>query len=120
MVWSAGLSVKFKKLLWSGVTRVYLAVKSIQRWAALGARGYEFESRQYQYFREKCAWKSLDKELTTNCLVDTRTKLKELISAAMAKHGLKRVQFLLWLQQSLMNGFSCMVYSWPTVVSEHL
>ena len=33
----------------------------------------------------------LDKELTANCLVETRTKLKELIPAAMVKYGLNRV-----------------------------
>ena len=30
----------------------------------------------------------LEKELTANCLVETRTKLKELIPAAMVKYGL--------------------------------
>ena len=34
----------------------------------------------------------LDKELTVNCLVETRTKLKELIPAAMVNYGLNRVQ----------------------------
>ena len=29
----------------------------------------------------------LDKELTANCLVETRTKLEELIPAAMVKYG---------------------------------
>ena len=41
----------------------------------------------------------LDKELTANCLVETRTKLEELIPAAM-------VNMALWLQQSLINDFS--------------
>ena len=41
---------------------------------------------------------SLDKELTANCLVETRTKLEELIPAAMAEYGLNRVQLPLWVQ----------------------
>ena len=48
----------------------------------------------------------LDKELTANCLIETRTKLEKLIPAAMVKYGLNRVQLPLWLQQSLINGFS--------------
>ena len=39
----------------------------------------------------------LDKELTANCLLETRTKLEELILAAMAEYGLNRVQLPLWL-----------------------
>ena len=64
----------------------------------------------------------LDKELTANCLVETCTKLKELILAAMVKYmyGLNRVQLPLWLQQSLINGFSWYGLSWALVVSEHL
>ena len=62
----------------------------------------------------------LDKELTANCLVETRTKLEELTSAAMVKYGLNRVQLPLWLKQSLINGFSWYGLSWATVVSEHL
>ena len=60
----------------------------------------------------------LDKELTANCLVETRTKLEELIPAAMVEYGLNRVQ-LPW-KQSLINGFSWYGLSWATVVSEHL
>ena len=48
----------------------------------------------------------LDKELTANCLVETRTKLKELIPDAMVIYGLNWVQLSLWLKQSLINGFS--------------
>ena len=47
----------------------------------------------------------LDKELTANCLAETRTKLEELIPAVMVKYGRNRVQLPLWLQQSLVNGF---------------
>ena len=47
----------------------------------------------------------LDKELTANCFLETRTKL-ELILAALVKYGLNRVQLPLWLKQSLINGFS--------------
>ena len=62
----------------------------------------------------------LDKELTVNCLVETRTKLEELIPAAMVIYGLNGVQLPLWLKQSLINGFSWYGLSWATVVSEHL
>ena len=62
----------------------------------------------------------LDKELTANCLVETRTKLEELIPAAMVEYGLFRVQLPLWLKQSLFNGFSWYGLSWATVVSEYL
>ena len=48
----------------------------------------------------------LDNELTANCLVETRTKLEELIPGAIVKYGLNRVQLPLWLQQSLISGFS--------------
>ena len=34
----------------------------------------------------------LDKELTGNCLVETCTKLEELILAAMIKYGLNRIK----------------------------
>ena len=63
----------------------------------------------------------LDKELTANCLVQTRTKLEELTPAAMVDYGLNRVQHPLWLQQSLIKWFDSW-YSllWTTVVSEHL
>ena len=33
----------------------------------------------------------LDKELTANCLVETRTKLEELVPAAMGRYDLNRV-----------------------------
>ena len=62
----------------------------------------------------------LDKELTADCLVETRTKLEELIPAAMVKYGLNRVQLSLWLQQSLINGFPWYGLSWAIRVSEHL
>ena len=45
----------------------------------------------------------LDKELTTNCLVETRTKLEELITAAMVDYGLNKVQRPVWLEQSLIK-----------------
>ena len=34
----------------------------------------------------------LDKEFTANCLVETHTKLYELMPAAMVKYSLNRVQ----------------------------
>ena len=45
----------------------------------------------------------LDKELTANCLVETCTKVEELILAVMVKYGLNRMQLPLWLQESLIN-----------------
>ena len=48
----------------------------------------------------------LNKELTANCGVETCTKLEELILAVMVDYSLNRVQLPLWLQQSLINGFS--------------
>ena len=62
----------------------------------------------------------LDKELTANCLIETRTQLEELIPAAMVKYGLNRVQLPLWLKQSLINGFSWYGLSWATVVGKYL
>ena len=47
----------------------------------------------------------LDKELTANCLMETHTKLEELIVAAMVDYGLNRVQRPLWLQQYLIEWF---------------
>ena len=47
----------------------------------------------------------LDKELTANCLVEVRTKLKELILAAMVEYGLSVVLCPLWLQQFLIKCF---------------
>ena len=41
------------------------------------------------------------KELTANCLLETRIKLKELIPAAIVDYGLHRVQLPLWLKQCL-------------------
>ena len=49
---------------------------------------------------------ALDKELTDNCLMETCTKLEQLIQVAMVDLDLNRVQLPLWLQQSLINGFS--------------
>ena len=72
---------------------------------------------QYQCSREMGVLEiPLDKELTANCLVETRTKLKELIPGVMVKYGLTRVQFYLWLQQSLINGISWNGMSWAIVV----
>ena len=62
----------------------------------------------------------VDMELTANCLVETRTKLEELIPVATVKYGLNRVQLPLWLQQSLINDISWNGMSWAIVVSEHL
>ena len=62
---------------------------------AYNARGCEFEPRQENWVL-LCKFQlleiPLDKELTANCLADTRTKLEELIPAAMVKYGLTRVQ----------------------------
>ena len=46
----------------------------------------------------------LDMELTAYCLVETDTKLEELIPAAMVKYRPTRVQLPLWLQQYLIRG----------------
>ena len=62
----------------------------------------------------------LGKRLTANCLVETRTKLEELIPAAKVKYGLDRVQLPLWLPQSLIDGFLWYGLAWAKVVSEHL
>ena len=51
----------------------------------------------------------LNKELTANCLVETRRKLEKLILVAimaMVDYGLNRVQRPLWLQQSLIKWIS--------------
>ena len=82
---------------------------------ALGARGCEFESRQLSVLEIP-----LDKELTANWFVKTRTKLEELIPAAMVTYELNRVQVPLWFQQSLINGFSWFGFSWATLISEHM
>ena len=47
----------------------------------------------------------LDKKFTANCLEETRTKLEELIPAAMVEYGLNSVQHPLWLQQFLIKWF---------------
>ena len=44
-------------------------------------------------------------ELPANCLVETRTKLMELILAVMVDYGLNWVQLPLWLKQSLIKWF---------------
>ena len=62
----------------------------------------------------------LDKELTANCLIETHTKLEELIPAVMVKYDLNKVQLPLWLKQSLINGFSWYGLSWAIMISEHL
>ena len=70
-------------------------VSSVDMALALGARGCESESHQYKC---SCVLEiPLDKELTAYCLVETCTKLKELIPAVMLKYGLDRVQLPLWL-----------------------
>ena len=61
---------------------------------------------------------SLGKELSVNFPIET--KLEELIPAAMVKCGLTRVQLLLCLQQSLMNGFSWDGISWAIVIRKHM
>ena len=46
----------------------------------------QFKSCQYRFSRENCMTLleiQLDKELTTNCLIETRAKLGELILVAM-------------------------------------
>ena len=62
----------------------------------------------------------LDKELTANCLVETRTKLQELILAVMVNFGLNRVQLPLWLQQSWLMVSHEYGLSRAKVVIEHL
>ena len=57
-----------------------------------------------QCSRENCVLEiPLDKELTANCLVETRMKLEELILAVMVDYGLNRVQHSLRLQKSLIK-----------------
>ena len=66
----------------------------------------------------------LNKELTdtANCLVETCSKLEELISAAMVKYGLNRVQLPLYCGCSISRLMVSSWYglSWVIVVSEHL
>ena len=52
--------------------------------------------------RVECAWNSLGQGTDH---VETRTKLEELIPAAMVIYGLNRVQRPLWLQQFLIKWF---------------
>ena len=47
----------------------------------------------------------LDQKFTANCLVETGTKLEELIPAVMFDYVQNRVQLPLWLQQSLIKWF---------------
>ena len=56
---------------------------------------------------------SLDKELTAKCLVETRTKLKELITASMVGYGLTAPLVV----AAVSDGMVCL---WDTVVSKHL
>ena len=61
----------------------------------------------------------LDKELTANCLVETFMKLEELIPAAMVDYGMIRVQFALWLYQSLLivsHGMVCLGPQWSAKI----
>ena len=88
------------------------------QWSSLNCYGTCFECERLQVPVlpvPMLSWKlsmleiPLDKELPPNCLIETCTKLEELIPArpaAMVKYGFKRVQLPLWLQQSLINGFS--------------
>ena len=70
---------------------------------ALGARGLSSNA----LVKIECACNSiLDKELIANCLLETHTKLEELIPAAMVDYGLNSVQLLSWLQQFLITDFS--------------
>ena len=62
------------------------------------AYGCTYESHQYQRSRENwVCWKlsvleiPLDKELIANCLIETHTKLEEVILTAIVKYGLNRV-----------------------------
>ena len=62
---------------------------------------------------------ALDKYLTDNCLVETRTKLELRVPAAVVKCGLTWVQLPLRLQ-SLINGISWNGMSWVILISENL
>ena len=107
------LQIWAKLRIWFGVSK---PVSSIERVLALVERGFEFESSQFQCSRENwvCLKFPWDKEFTDNCLIETRTKLEELIPAAMVKFSLNRVQLPL-LQQSLINSFSWYGLSWAIV-----
>ena len=69
-------------------------VSSIDMVLAFSAWGCEFESHQFQ-----CSWENwvclkfpwTKNLMLINCLVESRTKLEELIPAAMVDCGLKRV-----------------------------
>ena len=55
---------------------------------------------------------SVTKDLTANCLEETSTKF-ELILAAVVECGLNRVQLPLWLQQSTIMVFYCLICLGP-------
>ena len=58
----------------------YSQVSSIDTVLTFGARGCKFESCQNQYSCESWVLEiPLDKGLAANCLLETHTKLKELI-----------------------------------------
>ena len=96
-------------------------VSSIDTALAWGVRGCELSPVSTNALvKIECALIPVKKQLTANYILETRTKLEELIPAAMVKYGLNRVQLPLWLQQSLFNGFSWYGLSWAIVVSEHL
>ena len=64
-----------------------LLVKKVDTSLAFDARGCEFEPRKYQFHPEKWVFEiPLGKELNANnYLAETRTKLEDLITAAMFK-----------------------------------
>ena len=98
-------------------------VSSIDTALTLGARGLWVRVPSVPMLSWKLRVLEIpwDKELTANCLVETRTKLEELIQAAMVAIWFKKgTTAPLRLQQSLMHGFSWFGLSWVTVVSEHL
>ena len=69
----------------------------------------------------ECAWNSLDKKLTANFLVETRTKLEELTPNSMVEYGVNRVQLSVWLQQSLImvsHGMVCLGPQWSANICE--
>ena len=73
---------------------------------------------------------SLDKELTANCLLGTRTKPEEPMQAMTIKYGMTRVQLPLWLQQwylmewyvlchsSQQTSVKCAEAAWNYIVRE--
>ncbi len=93
---------------------------SLKIYPAYRAEGPEFESRWCQ---KLCVLEiPLDKELTANCLVETRTKLGELIRAAMvhmwADQGSAPLEVAAEPEMKL--GVEWNLLNWATVVSEHL